>query len=585
MHRMTRWGLVLVALSVLYGETALGSNVIRGTTRQSKSGGAAAAAAAAVVVALYRLNSTESLSDWAVYTSNPFQRRVVPAASCSTVETEVVCPFVFSALPAGAYSVVAWSDVAGDTQLHTERHAPLGWCASEPAGPIARLEVDGSSAGAAVECSAALWASSAWPSVPSSVAHGKLFDIDGIHVLHTWGTPAERGRAQGMLLGRQVVDFFRAYILERDVKSARRYEAEVLPWLRKYISVPAELAEEMQGVADGVLQTVQDPIPELGRRLSYMDVLAINAYIEAPWIIRHPELNEAGNNGNDNASPGACTQFVFWGKEWTGADGETIAARNMDGEIDLRRVTVTHFLAHASEPSPGSGGRRTVSMMWPGFVGTLSGVDEAGNYAMENAGRLSRNYTSVAGESPGAWMVQQVLRLMPQEYFARPADAEKWLLTKLGGPAGGVAPAGSILVVASNASGWIYEADRYGGVMRSENMAAPFIPGIVMASNHFLLYGAGPEGWNFGQQASFSSLWRYASARYKVEAWRDAGTLVDVQRAKELLQLVCEGETEHSIIWQPQARTLHVAVATAEARMWNAPYGRWITLPFDAFFA
>jgi len=34
-----------------------------------------------------------------------------------------------------------------------------------------------------------------------------------------------------------------------------------------------------------------------------------------------------------------CTQFACWGERTTGTDvkGGTIAGRNMDGEIDLRR--------------------------------------------------------------------------------------------------------------------------------------------------------------------------------------------------------------------------------------------------------
>lgn len=52
----------------------------------------------------------------------------------------------------------------------------------------------------------------------------------------------------------------------------------------------------------------------------------------------------------------SCTQFSFWGGLTKGSDvdGGIIAGRNMDGEIDIRKVTVTHFLAIAHEPVNGT---------------------------------------------------------------------------------------------------------------------------------------------------------------------------------------------------------------------------------------
>ena len=74
-------------------------------------------------------------------------------------------------------------------------------------------------------------------------------------------------------------------------------------------------------------------------------------------------------------APTACSQFVFWGelvdpRELPGE--QPVAARNMDGECDVRKVTVTHFLLRAVEEAESPGppgerdGRRYVSALWPG---------------------------------------------------------------------------------------------------------------------------------------------------------------------------------------------------------------------------
>jgi hypothetical protein len=60
----------------------------------------------------------------------------------------------------------------------------------------------------------------------------------------------------------------------------------------------------------------------------------------------------------------SCTQFACWGERTAGTDvqGGTIAGRNMDGEIDLRRVTVSHFVLFATAPGE-AGHKRYVSMI------------------------------------------------------------------------------------------------------------------------------------------------------------------------------------------------------------------------------
>ena len=88
-----------------------------------------------------------------------------------------------------------------------------------------------------------------------------------------------------------------------------------------------------------------------------------------------------GDAPDREATAGECTQFACWGPATAGSDvdGGTVVGRNMDGECDSRKVTVTHLILLAIDPSPPPaggappdngttperGGRRLVSVLWP----------------------------------------------------------------------------------------------------------------------------------------------------------------------------------------------------------------------------
>ena len=86
------------------------------------------------------------------------------------------------------------------------------------------------------------------------------------------------------------------------------------------------------------------------------------------------KIMTSGGVASPTDPPQSCTLHNATGVvQGSDVDGGLIAGRNMDGEVDLRKVTVSHFLLFAVEPSE-PGQRRWVSAMWPGFVGTISGI-------------------------------------------------------------------------------------------------------------------------------------------------------------------------------------------------------------------
>ena len=65
----------------------------------------------------------------------------------------------------------------------------------------------------------------------------------------------------------------------------------------------------------------------------------------------------------------------------------------MDGECDVRKVTVSHFLLVASDTAadrPSTCGERSggryISALWPGAIGVQSGFNSAGLWCASNAG-------------------------------------------------------------------------------------------------------------------------------------------------------------------------------------------------------
>jgi hypothetical protein len=465
--------------------------------------------------------------------------------------------FVLAA-PPGAYALFAFVDVDGDG----------AWTPAvpEPCGQVARADAGPQAAATAIT----LRAPTHLPRHDRAVANGALRWLRGHPVVQLRGDAQQRGFAHGELLAAQIVDVFRCYVLEDRLGSADRYR-EFARFLETAFDWPPALLTEVDAMLEGMRASGADlTVPELGRPFGRTELLAINAYIES------------------RAMRSSCTQFAAWGERTAGTDvaGGTIAGRNMDGEIDLRRVTVSHFVLFAVAPSE-PGHRRFVSAMWPGFVGTLSGFNEAGVHCMENAGGTGPGPV-VTKLRPMTWIQREALVHFGAD--ATPADFER-LLAANANAAGGACAAGGIVLFALPSSSpqpaWVLEGDRFGHATRLPGEVPPLAGGVLAASNHHLRYGADPArpGTSFGKPPSFASHWRYEAGRHRLEGWLRTGRPIGTAEMRELLQTVAHGTTEHSVITRPDAREIDVAVASMRAEPWDAPYRAWTTYSFAELFA
>ena len=518
-------------------------------------------------------------------------------------------------LEPGHYSVVAFMDLDQDGSLGFDPPEPLGWYAPEAAGWIHPIDLSEGSLG---RVDLTLRTPRPFPKEERRIDHGALRWKKGLPVLQLNGTPEDRGFAHGFLVGEQIVDFFEFYVLEDSWQSVARYEREFVPFLESHFDYDPEYLAEVDAVIQGMEASgMEMEVEWLGRDFRRVDLLAINAYIERraaqpsppatpsatpSWVTADPPVQEdplrptpavppsASPAGWASAPPDgpACSQFAFWGEATQGSElaGGLIAGRNMDGEVDLRKVTVSHFLLFAVDPlEPGR--RRWVSAMWPGFVGTISGINEDGLYSMENAGGSGPGPV-VDGLTPCSWVQRKLLEDAGGESTPASIGAEMDAFRSGGG---GTFGAGSIILWAvpyqgQTAPAFVSEGDRFGTAIRGPTEVAPMCPYDIMATNHYLTYGVDPDrpGLFFGKEASFSSLWRYETGRNTLDAWARQKKPVGTEEMRRLLQSVAHGTTEYAVIFRANEMTLDVAVDDLATDLWDAPYQEWATFGFEELF-
>lgn len=286
----------------------------------------------------------------------------------------------------------------------------------------------------------------------------------------------------------------------------------------------------------------------------------------------------------------------------------------MDGECDVRKVTVTHLLVLAVEPDPlpacerisERDGRRFVSVLWAGAVGVQTGLNSAGLWCASNGGS-PQPFPFIEGGGGHPLNTAAILHVLTERLLPMPTPAMLLpAIHALAAPSGGIRVSGQELLIAqpyhgqSHGGACVYEGDHKGGQIRcaADSDFAPFLEDGIMVANHNMVRGctapwignsfggdvfvAGPESI-FGRPVEFSSLWRYKAGASRFSALRRNGQPIGTMEMKQLLQTVTEGLTEYSVIARPNDLEFEVAVGNIEG-LWDAPYGTWHCFHFDDVF-
>eukprot|EP00931_Biecheleriopsis_adriatica_P047514 TRINITY_DN27399_c0_g1_i1.p1 TRINITY_DN27399_c0_g1~~TRINITY_DN27399_c0_g1_i1.p1 ORF type:complete len:375 (-),score=33.40 TRINITY_DN27399_c0_g1_i1:4-1128(-) len=344
----------------------------------------------------------------------------------------------------------------------------------------------------------------------------------------------------------------------------------------------------------------------LGRLVDITDIVAINGYFHIGHFLHMkcslpvdmPVTSSASRwSPSTKHEDRGCTQLAVWQADGRGL----VLGRNMDGEVDVRRCTVSHLLLQVVTPH-GAGRCKYVSVAWPGYVGASSAISEDGMYIMTNAGTAADGaFESASGKH---CIVTDAVREFVTTHSSSGGNAmpstEEGLLAALhayAGFSGGLRSSGGILLIAPGTvnegsatlpPALVYEGDHQGGQLRTHlTSVAPGHCGrhsALVATNHNVVRRA----WRRDAQiasVSFWSKWRFAAAANAVESvLRQRRGRFGVADAQSVLQIVCCGITEFSLVFEADERTLWLATAGLKPEAWDAPYRHWTPFKLDQLF-
>jgi acetyl esterase/lipase len=201
---------------------------------------------------------------------------------------------------------------------------------------------------------------------------GSLETVDGVRILRLWGTPRERGYAQGWLLAEEIVDGADQGLGSFFGGSPGAYADRVLPLAAKAFAFEEDEVAELEGLAEGIRARLPErTVRFLGRLPTADDLKVLNTF--GDWYAL------------------GCSSAAVWGSRTR--DGTASAVRNFDFmRMDLA-VVGQHVRVVAPRGGPSTEGperaagteaaHRTegwVGVSYAGSIGTVTAMSAKGVY-------------------------------------------------------------------------------------------------------------------------------------------------------------------------------------------------------------
>ncbi len=187
-----------------------------------------------------------------------------------------------------------------------------------------------------------------------------------IPIIRTQGSYQEMGYQLGLQTASGVMYLVENYFFR--LFDPGVYETVVVPYFRQRFIVPDEFSTEISGMLAGMRDSGVDLyVDAIGRDLEEIDIQIANAVTD---------INLSLSDG----LPLSCASASAWGNATLGdavVQGEMIHARNLDWFDTINHVLARSTILVARTPSePGT--QPWVSVTFPGLIGCLSGMNEAG---------------------------------------------------------------------------------------------------------------------------------------------------------------------------------------------------------------
>lgn len=485
----------------------------------------------------------------------------------------------------GEYIIYAWKDTNGDGGInHEEYLEPTGWYRTDDyllpvsINATAGRDVDG--------VDLTLIAPAPYPDGERSVSRGggggTLKWIKGYPVLHLRGTDEERAYAQGYLVGPQIRDWVEYVLVEYYARSPSVYENDLLPFIRNnfsandpYVPVADEMIRGMHDSGTGMYVDV------LARDVTRDDILAINA-LYAMVLMR----DAISNGGRDEQDSILCSNAVVWGNLTQNDElaGGLIHGKNMDGENDLRKVTVNTLLIVATEPEEGM---RVVGVDWPGFYGTYNAMNEEGLI-------LATHSSTGADPALNATNLLEYSSLYMETLLQcrTIAEAEAYWNSRGMTRTGGWNTAISVpsKTDPDGIPSVTFESDSYGMAVRKPGDIPPAGIPAILTTNNFYLYDPDTGRAAEGEPAPIlPTHYRYIAMNDTLNRFISEGRSIGTPEMIEILRSASNttsyrGATEYSYIGYPDILSFAVAREDLENKILDASCANFTTFSFEEVF-
>lgn len=374
----------------------------------------------------------------------------------------------------------------------------------------------------------------------------------GLWELYLTGDPLERGLTNGMLTQELLREQERIFVSQvRELVPSRFRQ-----WLlRKFLGffnrklddhVPEEYKVEIYGLSRFASNEFNDIAPPYQRLLYFHGAHDIGHALQDLVLV-------------------GCTSFAAWGTHT--ADGKLLIGRNFDfyAGDDFAKEKVVAFI------DPDSGYRHAL-VTWPGMIGAVSGMNEAGLTVTINAGKSDMPFKA---KTPIALLTREIL-----QYAATIDDAvriargrEVFVSESI--MVGSAADSRAVLIEVSPKKFGVYEAP---------NGSNP-----VVCANHFQSEPYRTDKRNLRQQAESHSLYRFDRMTELIAAGppltppsavsllREKDGVGDAKLGYGNEMAINHLLAHHAVVFQPEDR-----------RMWvsTAPYqlGEFVAYDLDSVF-
>lgn len=216
--------------------------------------------------------------------------------------------------------------------------------------------------------------------------NGELTVEEDRMILKVWGTHAERGEAQGFLLSENILDLFNNYALAYTFSNNVYVYNQAIQLVENSFDFEAKYIQEMEGILAGMEESGADLYNEtLDREFGLSDLKLVNSIIDIAAFLSRSDSFQ-GDFG--------CSSLANWGSstlEDPQLNGDIVISRLLDWTTHPSLIANSLMIIH--EPSE-EDEQNWLSFTYPGLIGGLTGLNEAGVFTELNMGNISGSTTA-----------------------------------------------------------------------------------------------------------------------------------------------------------------------------------------------